>query len=102
MAKVVEKSADNQLIDEFSFVDCKTDGVILETVKKSDLGDGIILRAYEAYKQRKTVEIYVGENAQASLCDLNENEIEKLSVVNGLVKFKIKPFEIVTIKIKRV
>ena len=36
---------------------------------------------------------------KAVLCDLNEAETKKLQVIGNTVKFDIKPFEIVTIKV---
>ena len=87
------------LPEEYSLLTCKTAGVIMETVKTAEAGDGIIVRMYEAYKERKTARLYVPNAKAVSLCDLNEKEIEKLTVEGGMVEFTIKPFEIVTLKI---
>ncbi len=99
--KKVTKNACGSLADEFSLLSCKTPGVIIETVKNSEENDGIVLRMYEAYKERKRVEIaFFNTPEEVILCDLNENEIEKLRLDGNTVAFNSKPFEITTIKIK--
>lgn len=100
LVKAVDKNESGRLADTFSLLDCKTAGVIVETVKQAENGDGIVLRMYEAYKERKSVEIVLPKATEAILCDLEENEIEKLDLNDGVLSFNIKPFEIVTIKIK--
>ncbi len=99
-AREVKENAKGQLPESFSLADCKTAGVILETVKRAEDGDSVILRMYEAYKERKTVELSIQNAKEAVLCDLNEKEIETLNLNGNVVTFPIKPFEIVTIKIK--
>ncbi|MBQ7374230.1 MAG: alpha-mannosidase [Clostridia bacterium] len=87
------------LESESSLFKTLTKGVILETVKQAEDESGILVRMYEAYKESKTVQVVVGDNKLVFLCDLSENQLEKLTVKNGIVEFKIKPFEIVTLKI---
>ena len=100
LVREVEKNAEGSLPESFSLVDCKTSGVIVETVKRADKGDGIVLRMYEGYKERKTVKLTLPSVKKAFLCDLNENELEELDCTDNTVTFQIKPFEIVTVKIK--
>jgi len=45
------------------------------------------------------VKLSVPNIKEAVLCDLNEVETKKLQVIGNTVKFDIKPFEIVTIKV---
>ena len=99
-AREVKENTKGQLPESFSLVDCKTAGVMLETVKRAEDGDSVIVRMYEAYKERKTVQLSIPNAKEVFLCDLNEKEIETLNVNGNVVTFTIKPFEIVTIKIK--
>ncbi|MBQ4099466.1 MAG: alpha-mannosidase [Clostridia bacterium] len=99
VATKIRNNGSGLLPSENSFISVKTKGVILETVKQAESGDGVIVRMYEAYKESKTASVLVGENKGVYLCDLSENTLEKLQVVGGEVTFKIKPFEIVTLKI---
>ena len=76
------------------------DGVVLDTVKKAEDDDSVILRFYEAHNGRGRVtlstQLLVKE---ASECDLMEREIGKLDAEQGAVRFDIAPFEIKTIKL---
>ncbi len=99
-AREVKENVKGQLHESFSLLDCKTAGVILETVKRAEDGNSVIVRMYEAYKERKTVQLSIPNAKEVILCDLNEKEIETLNLNGNIVTFNIKPFEIVTIKIK--
>jgi alpha-mannosidase len=77
----------------------QTDGFIIETVKMAQSGEGIVIRGYEAYKERKIAKIKVGNAKKVFLCDLNENEMEELTLNGDSVEFTVKPFEIITLKI---
>lgn len=98
----VEPNGTGSLPDEYSYLHCKTPGVIIETIKQAEKGDGIVLRMYEAYKERKRVQISLPMAKEAWLCDLNEKKEQKLPLEGGMVEFNIKPFEIITLKIKTV
>lgn len=102
LVREVKENKTGKLPSEFSYATCKTSGVILETLKRAESGDGVILRLYEAYKERKKVELYLPNATEAWLCDLSENEQQKLHLDGGMVEFNVKPFEIVTLKIKKV
>ena len=102
MFKAVDANSNGCLNDEFSLINSPIDGFIIETVKKAESGDGIVVRGFEAYKERKIANVSVPFASEVYLCDLNENEIEKLDVHNGEVSFVVKPFEIITLKIKTV
>ena len=98
----VGKNEQGNLPSEYSYATCQTSGVIMETIKQSESGDGVILRLYEGYKERKKVKIALPHAKEVWLCDLNEKEEQKLSLEGGMVEFNVKPFEIITLKIKTV
>jgi alpha-mannosidase len=95
----VEKTS-GRLPEEYSLMECKTAGVIVETVKRAEDGDGIIVRMYEAYKERKTARLDLPKAREVYLCDLNERELQKMELDGGMVGCAIKPFEVITLKIK--
>ena len=76
------------------------ENIVVSAYKRAEDGDGIVVRMYEAYKERKTVTLSIPNAKSVVLCDLNENEIETMHLENNQVVFQIKPFEIITIKIK--
>ncbi|HTQ11890.1 MAG TPA: glycoside hydrolase family 38 C-terminal domain-containing protein, partial [Fimbriimonadaceae bacterium] len=83
------------------FVHCDDRNIVIETVKKSEEGDDLIVRVYECHNSRGAAELSCIREPQAAyLCDLEENPIGDLEVSDGLVRFDYKPFEIVTIRLK--
>ncbi len=90
-----------ELPEEYSLVSCDSNNFIVETVKKAEDSDAVIVRGYESYNKKTKVKLDFGFAVnEATLCDLLENDIEKLNVKNNTVSFTAKPFEIVTIKIR--
>ena len=75
--------------------------MFIETVKLAEYGDGIVLRMYEAFKESKRVDVvFDREISSAYICDLSENELVAADVAGNKVSFDIKPYEIITLKIK--
>lgn len=86
---------------DFSLVSCDDDGVIVETVKGAEDGEGMILRLYEAVKERHTVRLRFARPAEAAwLLDLTEQAPVALPVADGTVTLTVRPFEILTVKVK--
>ena len=85
---------------EYSFVTCNADNFIVETLKMAEDSDSLILRGYETYNKRTSVELDFGfEVKSAKLCDMMENEIGEVELEGNKVRFIAKPFEIITLKI---
>ena len=62
----------------------------------------MIFRIYEAYNKQTDVTVSLGfVPKHAVLCDLMENEGSPLAVDGTSFSLSVKPFEIVTIKVKR-
>lgn len=92
-------SQNGKLSEEYSFLSCDSDNFIVETVKKAEKDNSIIVRGYESYNKRTEVELKPGfDFEKAYICDLLENELEEIKSDSGKVKFTAKPFEIVTVK----
>ncbi len=87
--------------EEYSFAKCLTDGVFMETVKQAEDGEGIMLRMYEGFRESKRVNVvFDKEIYSAYICDLSENELIAADIAGNKVAFDIKPYEIITLKIK--
>lgn len=85
---------------ERNLVDISADNVILETIKKSEDGKGIIIRLYEYENKRSDITIKWNSELEAVYeCDLMENIIDGVKAEGGKFNFSIKPFEIKTFKI---
>ena len=93
------KANSGSLADEFSLVSCDKPNVIVETVKKAEADDGMIVRMYDAFNRRAYATITVADGFKAAyLCDLMENEIEELKFDGNKVTVPVSNFEIVTLK----
>lgn len=94
------KKNEGSLPDEYSFASSETAGIFIETVKSSENGDGVVLRLYEGYGERKEANIKLGfDFEKAYLCDLSENRIGEAEVKYPNIKLDVKPFEIITIEV---
>jgi len=75
--------------------------VVIETVKQAEDGSGLVVRLYESQRQRGRVVLETGfALAAAERTNLLETPRETLAVQKNRVSFEIKPFEIVTLKLK--
>lgn len=86
----------------FSLISCQTPNIVIETVKKAQKDDSVIVRLYEAFDSRSEAVISVSTQfKKAYLCDMLENELEELKLINGMLSIPIKNFEIITLEFKR-
>ena len=88
------------LPQKFSLASCDRENVILETVKRAEDGDDMILRLYEAWGSRTTATITFGVAPErVSLVNLMEEETgTELPIHDGTVTLPVRAFEIVTLK----
>lgn len=90
------------LADSFCLATCDCNNIILETAKKAEADDGMILRLYDSFNMRSNATITVAEGfKKAYLCDLMENALEELPFDGRCVTVPVKNFEIVTLKFER-
>lgn len=89
--------------DSFSFMSQDNKNVILETIKRAEDGDGIIVRLYEVENKTTDVTVKTVLNiAEVVETNLMEEMVEdNVVAVNGNeFSFRIKPFEIKTFRIR--
>lgn len=73
---------------------------IIETVKQAEDGEGIIVRLYESARQRGWVTLKTGfAVGSAHVTNLLEENQESLTVTDQQIKFYLKPFQIVTLRL---
>ena len=86
---------------EHSFASVTPDNVVLTAVKKAEDSNGLIFRVYEWAGKQSEVEFHVPPGATgATVTNLMEKpEGSPLTVVGGVVKVPIHPYEILTIRV---
>ena len=86
----------------YSLVHCEQENIVIETIKKAEDDNSVIVRLFEAYDQKAEAEIKVSfAFHKVYLCDLMEENLEELYCQDGCVKVQVKNFEIITLKFVR-
>ncbi len=93
-------SGKGKLPEKYSFASADKSNVIIDTIKRAEDSDDIIVRLFESENKTADVNIKFALNCKkVSLCDLTENELKTLPEKDGVVSLRVKPFEIITLKI---
>lgn len=89
--------------ESYGFAGVKGDSVVLETVKKSEDGNGIILRLYESRNKRVNAKVSLScAPVTVTECNLLEEPVDEaggLMIDQDGFSFVIKPYEIKTYKV---
>lgn len=87
---------------EMALISVDAPHVIIETVKKAEDDDGIIIRLYEAAQQSASAIVQLGFPVTAAeVVNLMETSVAPLTVKEDAVELVFRPFEIKTIKLLR-
>lgn len=96
----IEKQ-DGKMPEAHSIVECDKENVVVETVKKAEDGNEIIVRMYEAYDKKSKATLSFGFDVkEAYICNLLEEDDVPVEVKNNKIELDIRNFEIVTLKLK--
>jgi alpha-mannosidase len=84
----------------YQFAQIDNDNVLLETVKKAEDDDAIVVRFYE-YKQfrNNTSVSFANPIKKAVECNLIEEELEEADYQDKTLSFSVSPYEIKTFKV---
>lgn len=89
------------LPDSFSFVKSDSNNIVIDTIKKAEKSDDIIVRLYEAHNCNGEISLVFDLPVKkVYLCDLLENEIGQLTLTENSVKVDVSNYEIITLKLK--
>ncbi len=77
-------------------------GLVLDTIKRAEDGEGLVLRLYEPYGARGSARLELGlPAATATRCNLLEDRIaEPVVLRDGRLELPYRPFEIVTLRVE--
>ncbi|HXD82549.1 MAG TPA: glycoside hydrolase family 38 C-terminal domain-containing protein, partial [Candidatus Acidoferrum sp.] len=84
-----------------SLVVVDTPQVIVETIKRAEDSDAVIVRLYEAWGGSCHAQVRTTLTAsRAYLCDLLERNVEEVAIREGVVELDLTPFKILTLKLE--
>lgn len=84
-----------------SFVSCESANVIVETVKRAEDGEGVIVRLYESQRKRGQVRVRFGCAVESAwVTNLLEENESTLAVEDDSIPLNLKPYQIVTLRVK--
>ena len=78
---------------------CRSDSILISTVKPAEEGDGIIIRLYESLGTVSDGELTLPSNAEIYSCTMDEQPQELLAC-GAKLSLRCKPFEIVTLFVR--
>lgn len=85
--------------DNYSLISSDNDSVVVETIKKAEEDNSVVVRMYETYNSKAEVNITAGfDFKEVYVCDMLENTETKLEYSGRKVNLKIINFEIITLK----
>ena len=101
MTAVPATGAESVIPESFSMASVNKDNVMIETIKEAEDSEDIVVRLYEAKNIRAKAELSIGFDAKKCfVCDMLENELEELPIVDGKVTYHFRGYEILTLKFK--
>jgi len=84
-----------------SLISTSSPNVIIETVKRSEDGDGVIVRLYESQRKRGQVKVKVGSRIESAWeTNLLEEDKSELQVESGQVILNVRPYQIMTLRLR--
>ena len=91
---------DDKLPESYSFISASNRNINIETVKKAESGDSVIVRMHEFENTRTNTQITLCRTAAKVFeTDCLENRIEEIAQNTNAFSIEIKPFEIKTFEL---
>ncbi len=90
----------NSASEKYSLIKADKENVVIETIKPAVDGKGYVIRLFDrANKLCDTKLNFNFDFNKLYLCDMMENELSEILVENGVASVKVKPYEIITLKV---
>lgn len=90
-----------QFLKEYSFASVSHSNVVIETIKRAEDGNGIIIRMYESENAYTKTKLMVNNGfKEAYICNLLEEEAYRADTEENIIYVVLKPYEVVTVKVR--
>ncbi|MBU3133814.1 alpha-mannosidase [Clostridium gasigenes] len=97
----VEEAHAGKLAENISLVNVNKNNIIIEVVKKAEDTDHLIVRMYEFHNKRTNATLeFFKDIEEICECNLMERDLETINATGNKIDFTIKPYEILTFKVK--
>jgi alpha-mannosidase len=84
-----------------SFASVDDPNLVLDTIKRAEDSDALVLRLYEAHGARGTARVRLAAPFEsARLANALEDDGEPLSVSDGTIEIRYRPHQIITVKVR--
>jgi alpha-mannosidase len=84
--------------ESWSFASVDDANLVLDTIKRAEDSDALIIRLYECHGSRGLARLNLGTTFKsAKLSNILEAEGEPLNIVDGVVQVPYSPFQIITV-----
>lgn len=94
--------AGGALPDEYSLVSCDCENITVETIKPAENDDSVVVRLFDCFNKKSIPMLTLGfDFDEVYICDMLENEEQKLEHDGRNVSVPVGNYEIVTLKFKR-
>lgn len=103
LTALCKENDEGSMPTEFAFVSCDHNHVVIESIKKAEDSDHIIVRVFENNNKRTNAKLTFAKDISTAMeCNLLERNDQDMISDGNSIEFNIKPYEIKTFKIKLV
>jgi alpha-mannosidase len=100
-SKIERRSSGKSIASLDSLISVSEPNVVIETVKRAEDGNGMILRLYESQRKRGQVQVRFGFAVESAWeTNLLEENESKLSIENDSIQLTLRPYQIMTLRLK--
>ncbi len=97
---IIKNAQAGRFAKRLSFAEVDKENIVMETIKVSENGRGIIVRLYEAYNRRGKVKLKLPLNIkEAYECNMLEENIKPVTWQKNVIDFEVLPYEVKTFKV---
>ncbi len=92
---------EGELPEEYSFISCDNDDIVIDAVKQAQDGNGTIIRVYQSRRVRgeRTLTINL-PFTKVYECNLMEEDNKEYPFEGNTIKFNVTPFEVKTFRLE--
>lgn len=96
----VEAVGGGNLDNEYSFISCDKDNVIIDCVKQAEDDNNLIVRLFDSKRIKTTAKINFGFDVKkVYITDMLENVESEVEVIDNAITLPVGTFEIITLKV---